>query len=193
MLASLEARRATRSAREKESPQNTLSTQKIQRLWVCGLCELRGELHVFTTASVALMMASMSAGAQQPLSEMPKSPVVLVVGCASPSAQPHIWTLSHATERTVSSRPVIATDEREPLAKRPLGQHTYQLIGVSDFVDAATSRTIGVRGEILPLSRVNTTGSLAHGHKVAVKGLYIDGRPARINLTSVVDLGASCP
>jgi len=31
------------------------------------------------------------------------------------------------------------------------------------------------------------------GHRVAVKGLYIEGVPARINLTSVVDLGAACP
>ena len=34
---------------------------------------------------------------------------------------------------------------------------------------------------------------LVAGHRVAVKGLYIEGVPARINLTSVVDLGAGCP
>ena len=39
----------------------------------------------------------------------------------------------------------------------------------------------------------NTTATLVHGHRVAVKGLYIEGTPARINLTSVVDLGPSCP
>ena len=43
------------------------------------------------------------------------------------------------------------------------------------------------------LSRVNATGMLVAGHRVAVKGLYIEGVPARINLTSVVDLGAGCP
>ena len=40
---------------------------------------------------------------------------------------------------------------------------------------------------------MNATGMLASGHKVAVKGLYIEGVPARINLTSVVDLGSRCP
>jgi hypothetical protein len=34
---------------------------------------------------------------------------------------------------------------------------------------------------------------LVSGHRVAVKGLYIEGTPARINLTSVVDLASSCP
>jgi hypothetical protein len=34
---------------------------------------------------------------------------------------------------------------------------------------------------------------LANGHKVAVKGLFIQGPPARINLTSVVELDRRCP
>jgi hypothetical protein len=42
-------------------------------------------------------------------------------------------------------------------------------------------------------ARVNATGMLVAGHRVAVKGLYIQGVPARINLTSAVDLGAGCP
>jgi hypothetical protein len=130
---------------------------------------------------------------QQPLLETPKSPVVLVVGCARATGQPHIWTLAHAGERSESSRPAITTEEQRQLAKQPLGQDTYQLIGVADFVDVDTSRKIGVRGEILPPSRVNTTGMLANGHKVAVKGLYIERTPARINLLSVVDLGPTCP
>jgi hypothetical protein len=121
------------------------------------------------------------------------APVVLVVGCARASAQPHIWDLIQAGDRAESSRPGITTGETAQLATRPLGQNTYQLIGVADFVDAETSRKIGVRGEILSTSRVNTTATLLQGHRVAVKGLYIEGTPARINLTSVVDLGPSCP
>jgi hypothetical protein len=137
--------------------------------------------------AVALLVPPV-AGAQQP-----KSPIVVVVGCALKSAQPHIWTLSNAGERSESSRPGIATDDLEQLAKRPLGQDIYQLIGVADFVDADTSRTIGDRGALLPRSRVNATGMLVHGHRVAVKGLYIAATPPRINLTSVADLGPSCP
>jgi hypothetical protein len=122
-----------------------------------------------------------------------ETPVVMVVGCARASAQPHIWDLIHAGDRLESSRLGITTAEKVQSATLPLGGNTYQLIGVADFVDADTSRKIGVRGEILPSSRVNTTGMLVSGHRVAVKGLYVEGNPARINLTSVVDLSGRCP
>lgn len=121
------------------------------------------------------------------------TPVVMVVGCARAGAQPHVWDLIHAGDRSESSRPGITTGEKAQLGARGLGQNSYQLIGVADFVDAETSRRIGVRGEILSPSRVNTTGMLVSGHRVAVKGLYIEGTPPRINLTSVVDLGGECP
>jgi hypothetical protein len=146
-------------------------------------------------ACAALLMALMARAQAMPqrTPDRPGAPVVLVVGCAGESAQPHIWTLSHAGERSESLRAGITAGEKAQLAQRPLGQDAYQLIGVADFVAADTSRTIGVRGEILPPSRVNATGMLASGHKIAVKGLYIQASPARINLTSVVDLGRSCP
>jgi hypothetical protein len=130
---------------------------------------------------------------RQPSPDTPKSPVVLAVGCASQGTQPNIWLLSHVGERSESSRAGITSEEREQLPQRSLGQDTYELIGVADFVNADASRTIGVRGEIFPRSRVNATGMLANGHKVAVKGLLIQGSPARINLTSVADLGPRCP
>jgi hypothetical protein len=120
-------------------------------------------------------------------------PIVLIVGCAAKTAQPHVWTLTHASAREESARPGIANEEKAPLARRPLGGDRYQLIGVADFVDRDTSRSIGVRGELLSASRVNATGQLADGHKVAVKGLLIAAAPPRVNLTSVVDLGARCP
>ena len=132
-----------------------------------------------------------------PMSAQPSTsagtPVVLTVGCARPGAEPHIWDLTRAAPALQSPRPGITADEKLQLAARPLGQNHYQLIGVADFVDAEGSRNIGVRGEILSPARVNATGMLAAGHRVAVKGLYIEGVPARINLTSVVDLGAACP
>jgi len=121
------------------------------------------------------------------------TPVVLVVGCATDSAQPQIWTLTQASAAAESPRPGITAEEKAQLGARPLGRNSYQLIGVADFVDVETSRTIGVRGEILSPPRVNATAMLRRGHKVAVKGLYIEGTPARINLTSVVDLGRACP
>lgn len=144
--------------------------------------------YVIAPALAVALLVPHLARAQQP-----KSPIVVVVGCALKSAEPHIWTLSHAGERSESARLAIAADEQPALAKRPLGDDTYQLIGVADFVDADTSRTIGDRGALLQPSRVNATGMLADGRKVAVKGLYIAATPPRINLTSVADLGARCP
>jgi hypothetical protein len=122
-----------------------------------------------------------------------RTPVVLVVGCARLSAQPQIWDLMRAGAAFESPRPGITPEEKAQLGTRPLGENAYQLIGVADFVDVEASRKIGERGEILSPSRVNTTAMLVSGHKVAVKGLYIEGTPARINLTSVVDLGPACP
>jgi hypothetical protein len=116
----------------------------------------------------------------------------MVVGCASKTSVPQIWDLTRAGARVESTRAGITTAEKDQVAKQPLGRDTYQLIGVADFVDAETSRTIGDRAKILTPRRVNATGMLVSGHKVAVKGLLIDASPVRINLTSVVDLG-SCP
>ncbi len=150
---------------------------------------------VTLNACAALLLALMprAEAMQQRTPDRPGAPMVLIVGCARESAQPRSWTLSYAGERTESLRAGITAEEKAQLVQRPLGHDVYQLIGVADFVDADTSRKIGVRGEILPASRVNATGMLAGGHKIAVKGLYIQAIPARINLTSVVDLGRSCP
>ena len=153
-------------------------------------------MHVWTRAftSVAITLAVVPGGIRANGLRLAtaRTPVVLVVGCARPSAQPQIWDLMHAGAASESPRPGITTEEKAQLGTRPLGENAYQLIGVADFVDGEASRTIGERGEILSPSRVNTTAMLASGHKVAVKGLYIEGTPPRINLTSVVDLGAGC-
>ena len=147
--------------------------------------------HTVAAFVVTAIVAALPA-ASQTLQEKPKSPLVMAAGCAAPTDQPHIWMLSRAGELSASSQPAINAAEKEQAAKRPLGQDTYQLIGVADFVDVETARTIGVRGEILPAPRVNTTAMLVNGRKVAVKGLYIEARPPRINLTSVADLGGRC-
>jgi hypothetical protein len=141
--------------------------------------------------ALAVVPAATLATGQRPVTA--GTPVVLVVGCARQNAQPHIWDLIQAGAADESPRLGITTEEKAQLGTRRLGQNTYQLIGVAEFVDVETSRRIGVRGEILAPSRVNTTAMLVSGHRVAVKGLYIEGTPARINLTSVVDLGPGCP
>jgi len=129
----------------------------------------------------------------QAVFDRPRSPVIEVVGCARPGDASHVWILSDAGERSESTRVAIAPEEKPQLSKRPLGHDRYQLIGVADFVDADAASQIGVRGQILSKARMNTTGMLAAGHRVAVKGLYIGASPPRINLMSVVDLAATCP
>src|SRR5947207_12724950 len=116
----------------------------------------------------------------------------MVAGCAKPTTEPYVWTLSDAGPRRESTDAGITSDEEDRARKDPLGDHSYQLVGVAEFVDAEASRRIGVRGRLLSSTRVNSTGKLADGQRVAVKGLYIDGDPERINLTSVVDLGRGC-
>jgi hypothetical protein len=118
--------------------------------------------------------------------------IVMVVGCASKTSVPHIWDLARAAARADTTRAGLTVDEKARLAKQPLGRDRYQLIGVADFVDPETSRAIGDRAQILAAPRVNATGMLVTGHKVAVKGILIDAAPPRINLTSVADLGV-CP
>jgi hypothetical protein len=147
------------------------------------------------SASIAavLVVASFAPGGiQQPPNAGSSAPIVAVVGCARRTDAPAIWDLTDAGEPSPSSRAGITSSEKAHLAAQAPGRRAYQLIGVADFVDADTARAIGDRGRILSRPRVNATGVLADGRRVGVKGLLIDASPARINLTSVVDLGA-CP
>jgi hypothetical protein len=122
-----------------------------------------------------------------------KSPMVTVVGCAAPTEAPHVWALSNAGEPVSASSAGITMAEKAALEQRSLGRAVYHLVGVAEFVDADAARRIGARDRLMPPSRMNTTGMLATGHRVAARGLYIEGKPPRINLTSVVDLGSACP
>jgi hypothetical protein len=145
------------------------------------------------SAVLAMTCVPMVSARQDPARLSVKSPLVTVVGCAATTAQPHLWSLTHAGERSASPTAGITSLEAQDLKIKSLGRATYQLIGVADFVDVDTARRIGVRDKILSPSRMNTTGRLVDGHKVAVRGLYIEAQPPRINLTSVVDLGGECP
>jgi len=143
-----------------------------------------GSLIVWATASAVQ--------AQAPAAQ-PTSPIVLVVGCAERGATPHVWRLSNVGERVVTPQPSISEEEQAAASGRPMGGEMYELVGVADFVAPDLSLQIGDRGDILTNERANTTGALVQGHKVAVKGLYISGTPARINVTSVVQLAPTCP
>src|SRR6266487_1667538 len=71
-----------------------------------GLMDLR---IVRACATIGIAVASSRARALAP----PKAPVVAIVGCAAQSARPYIWNLSHASQRTESSRAGISKAETE--------------------------------------------------------------------------------
>lgn len=144
------------------------------------------------TVSVVTVFTA-AAHAQQKPADKPKSPIVVVSGCAKPGSNPAVWTLSNASERTEAPQPALNKEEQEAAAKRALGSDSYELVGVADFIPPDMSHSVGNRKDILTKERVNTTGKLQAGHKVIIKGLYIAGTPSRINVTSVIDLAPSCP
>ncbi len=144
-------------------------------------------------AALLMIPAAFARPAIQSPAAQRKSPIVIAVGCAREGPHPAVWILSRVGERLETTRPGITSDETTRLSNWALGTRSYELIGVADFVDVAASRKIGVRGEILAASRVNATGVLTAGRKIAVKGLLIEGAPPRINLTSVVSLDRQCP
>lgn len=154
---------------------------------------MRIPFSVGATVSVATVMFTAAAHAQQKPADKPKSPIVIVSGCAKPGANPAVWTLSNASERTEAPQPALTKEEQDAASKRTLGADAYELVGVADFIPTDMSHSVGNRKDILAKDRVNTTGKLQPGHKVIVKGLFIAGTPSRINVTSVADLAPACP
>jgi hypothetical protein len=150
-------------------------------------------MRLMLAAAAGLIVCTPAARVQGQPAAPPASPLVLVVGCAQKGPQPHVWRLTNVGERSVAQQPAVSSEEQAAVSGRPLGSDTYDLVGIADFVAPEVSVQIGHRGDILTADRANATGALAPGHKVAVKGLYIAGKPGRINVTSVVDLAPSCP
>ncbi|HUR34778.1 MAG TPA: cytochrome c [Vicinamibacterales bacterium] len=137
------------------------------------------------------------------------NPITTVVGCVAPGSSPLAWRMSSAAKLPApapkagqeSATPEAAAfranhnvtkDEQEAAAKLPIGADTFELIGVADFVAPEQSLRIDTRKALYPLERLNSTGALAPNRRVAAKGVWIPGTPARINLTSVVVLSESC-
>lgn len=153
----------------------------------------RSTLVLVVVATLATVSPSFgeAAGQDRPRITV-KTPVVAAVGCATTTGEPHIWALTQAGELTPSSNLGITSLEKQELQERSMGRGTYLLIGVADFIDPEQARRIGLRARLFPPARMNTTGQLVSGRRVAIKGLYIEGKPARVNLTSVLDLGPGC-
>jgi mono/diheme cytochrome c family protein len=130
------------------------------------------------------------------------NPITTVVGCAVPGADILRWTLTNGTRlappaQAAGTAPArvghnITRDERDAAARTATGSETFELIGVSDFVSNERSLQNPIRKSLYPLERVNATGALEPGRRVAAKGVWIPGSPARLNLTSVTVLDQRC-
>jgi hypothetical protein len=137
-------------------------------------------------------------------------PITTVVGCVAPGSTPTMWRMTSAAKlppvpqkgrngesigpESASYRAShnVTADEKDAAAKLAAGSDTFELIGVADFVSPTLALNVGTRKALYPVERVNSTGALAPNRRVAAKGVWIPGSPARINLTSVVVLSESC-
>ena len=122
--------------------------------------------------------------------DLTKSAVDMVasVGCATKDDE--TWTLTQASEPISTGAPFSSREEIEEASGIPLGSGAYVLIGVADFLAPEELLDEFQRAEFTSVDSVNSTGALADGHRILVKGLFIENQ--RINLTSVIGLTERC-
>ncbi len=128
------------------------------------------------------------AGAQHQDLTKPAIEIVSSVGCATKDGAS--WTLTQASEPLTTDAPFSSGTEIEVAKSTPLGSRTYVLIGVTEFLAPEALLGQFQRAEFTTADSVNSTGSLVTGHRVLVKGLFIEHE--RINLTSVIGLTERC-
>ena len=117
--------------------------------------------------------------------------LVSVVGCVETADG--LWFLYRATEPKATQAAYATEADVEEARSATLGSNRFELIGVADFLDAEGLLALHQRAEVTAPESVNSTGQLALGTKVAVKGLHIQTvEPSRLNLTSVISLAGTC-
>jgi hypothetical protein len=125
--------------------------------------------------------------------EKPKSEIIQTVGCATRAADGQTWSLTRAAEPRPASAGLFTSVQVDQAKAAPLGEGTFQLIGVADFLDTEALLRSGQRKEFTTPENANATNQLRHGHKVLVKGMHITAAtPPRINLLNVVSLAETC-
>jgi len=159
-------------------------------------------IHHITLSYVALIAVTWPAGVQgqraQPRGPEPQVPIVQTLGCVEArNGSTTTWWLTRAAEPTVTNDDVFNENEVEAARSSALGSGEFQLIGVADFLDAASLLRFGDRAEFTTDDQVNATNQLRQGGTALVKGLLIadDARQdasARINLLMVVALADGC-
>lgn len=150
-----------------------------------------------TTLLMALTTAVMASGAplgvtaQESDLTKPTVPVVTTVGCVEKAGES--WFLTRAADPNETELPFSTFTELEDARGAALGSNRFQLVGVTDFLDAEGLLSSHQRAEFTTPESVNATGQLSEGRKVVVKGLYITSvEPHRINLTSLFSLADTC-
>ena len=148
---------------------------------------------LFTAVTAVAIMcgSSLDVAAQEPDQTKPTVPVVQAVGCVEMDGG--LWFLTRATDPKETEHPFATFVEVEAAREASLGSNRFQLVGVTDFLDAEALLSSHQRAEFTAPESVNATGQLSDGHKVAVKGLYITSvEPHRLNLTSALSLADTC-
>ena len=128
--------------------------------------------------------------------EMVEAQVELVqtVGCVEQRSDSDVtWWLTRATDPAVVAPGPFEEPEVDDARNQEIGSREFQLIGVPEFIDAATQLAWGDRALFTTADQVNATNDLRQERFVLVKGLLIDpDGDARINLLSVVGLADTC-
>ena len=150
-----------------------------------------------TTLLTAVTVAAITCGvsldltAQEAEQTKPTVPIVTTVGCVEKDGES--WFLTSAADPEETALPFSSFTELEDAGQASLGGNRFQLIGVTDFLDAEGLLSSHQRAEFTAPESVNATGQLSEGRKVVVKGLYITSvDPPRINLTSLFSLADTC-
>jgi hypothetical protein len=124
----------------------------------------------------------------------PKVDLVETVGCVErKSGTPVTWWLTSAANPKTTTVGFVTVTDVESARSLPLGNNSFQLIGVDDFLDAEALLQDPERSKFTTPETANATAQLRVGRKVLVKGLFIeaDGQK-RINLTQVISLADAC-
>ena len=145
---------------------------------------------------IALLICGWTAGirAEQQENDLskPKVPLVIVVGCATHTAD-GTWMLTNATDGIESKVLFLSAKEIEDGKKKTLGNNRYKLLGTAEFVAKEELLKNEKRGEFTRPDVANATGQLQDGRKLIVKGLLITvPNEKRLNLVSVQQVADTC-
>ena len=148
---------------------------------------IRKWVTIATSLGFAVLVPA-TGSAQDPDPTKPTIDIVSSVGCVTQDGA--VWTLTRASEPEVTRVAFSSAAAIEKARETALGTGTYTLIGVAEFLPVSGLLDQFQRAEFTANESANATGSLVSGHRVLVKGLFIENQ--RINLTSVIGLADSC-